>query len=305
MLWRVRTRLPDRPGSLAALARACGEAEVNILGLQIFPDLGSVIDELVLRTPAGWAPDRIAGLVEQAGGRVLSCAPCGEAALVDQPTRYVRAARTVLEEPASFPEVLARLFDAEAEPAVGGAEGASQGDVMEVSVGEVQVQLRRSAPFTATEHARAAAMAELVSDVLRRTRPAREPGAPGPLPGRRLGEGRAPQYVVQSGAVSAVREGAVVGSATLEAPSPAEPDVRRVVLWVDPDWRRRGIGARLLVEAARLARTHGAAALVFTTRADNRAVLPLVMAAGLRGRIRMSADVLTVRVPVRDLTPLG
>ena len=34
------------------------------------------------------------------------------------------------------------------------------------------------------------------------------------------------------------------------------------------------------------------------------AVLPMVLAAGLRGRIRMAGDELTVRVPVRDLRPL-
>ena len=37
-----------------------------------------------------------------------------------------------------------------------------------MTVGDVQVQVRRTAPFTATEHARGAAMADLVSDVLRR-----------------------------------------------------------------------------------------------------------------------------------------
>ena len=48
----------------------------------------------------------------------------------------------------------------------------------------------------------------------------------------------------------------------------------------------------------------GAQDILLTTRADNQAVLPLVLAAGLRGRIRMSADVLTVRIPVRELRPL-
>jgi len=43
---------------------------------------------------------------------------------------------------------------------------------------------------------------------------------------------------------------------------------------------------------------------VLTTRADNQAVLPMVLAAGLRGRIRMAADVLTVRIPVHELRPI-
>jgi hypothetical protein len=49
----------------------------------------------------------------------------------------------------------------------------------------------------------------------------------------------------------------------------------------------------------------GADEVLLTTRADNQAVLPMVMAAGLRGRIRMAGDDLTVRVPVRDLRPLA
>ena len=92
--------------------------------------------------------------------------PCTEAALADQPTRYVQAAAAVLASPARFPDVLARLFDAEAEPPAGGGTL----DVLEVTVASVLVQVRRAAPFTATEHTRAAALASLVDDVLTRAR---------------------------------------------------------------------------------------------------------------------------------------
>ena len=61
---------------------------------------------------------------------------------------------------------MAKLFDAEADPA--DVRWAQVQDVMDMTVGDVQVQVRRTAPFTATEHARAAAMADLVSDVLER-----------------------------------------------------------------------------------------------------------------------------------------
>ena len=139
MLWRVRTTLPDRPGALASLAAACGEAGVNILGLQIFPGVEAVTDELVLSTPDDWTEAEIATLVD----RPISAAPCTEAALLDQPTRYVQAARAMLTNPASFPEVAARLFDAE-------AGAADEQDVMSLLVGQVQVQVSRGAPFTAT-----------------------------------------------------------------------------------------------------------------------------------------------------------
>ena len=207
----------------------------------------------------------------------------------------MQAARTILAQPASFPEVVARLFDAESDPAVGWPDL----DVMDMTVGDVQVQVRRTAPFTATEHARGAAMADLVSDVLERTRES----AMAPSMGRRVGGGATPEYVVDGDSVSAMIDGQAVGLAVVR-PAAEEPDVRPVTLRVDPAWQRRGIGTRLLVDAARLANALGATEILLTTRSDNQAVLPMVMAAGLRGRIRMAADTLTVRVPVRDLKPL-
>ena len=284
MLWRVRTTLPDRPGALAALAASCGDAGVNILGLQIFPGVESVTDELVLQTPEDWAEGEIASLLGRSGARSVSAAPCTEAALADQPTRYVRAARAILDQPASFPDVVARLFDAEA--------GADRGqDVMDIAVGDVQVQISRSAPFTATEHARAAAIADLVSDVLERDR------AAAPAADRRLGTGAAPEYVASGDSVAALVEGAVVGRAVVKVDGAADIDV-------DPAFQRRGVGTRLLVDVARVAQGMGLEEIVLTTRADNQAVLPMVMAAGLRGRIRMAGDTLTVRVPVHELKPM-
>lgn len=300
-MWRVRTTLPDRPGALAALAQACGEADVNILGLQIFPDLDAVTDELVLRTPDDWGIDEIAALVTSAGWGMVSAATCTEAALGDQPTRYVQAARTILDRPMSFPEVVAQLFDAESDPSTDAGEGAGAMDVMDLMVGDVQVQVRRTAPFTATEHARGSAMADLVSDVLRRGREFAALGTSSS--GRRIGGGVTPEYVVDGSTVSAVLDGVIVGQAIVMSPT-TEPDVRPVTLRVDPAWQRRGIGTRLLVDASRLAHMMGADEVLLTTRSDNQAVLPMVMAAGMRGRIRMAADMLTVRVPVRDLKPL-
>lgn len=279
MLWRVRTTLPDRPGALASLAAACGEAGVNILGLQIFPGVEAVTDELVLSTPDDWTEAEIAALVD----RPISAAPCTEAALLDQPTRYVQAARAMLTQPASFPEVAARLFDAEA-----GAAG--EHDVMSLVVGDVQVQVSRPAPFTATEHARGAALADLVSDVLARDRAV-------PQSGRRVGGGVTPEYTVVDATITARVDGAAVGLASVGADG-------EVTLRVDAAWQRRGIGTRLLLDAARLASGRGVEEIVLTTRSDNQAVLPMVMAAGLRGRIRMAGNTLTVRIVVRDLKPL-
>jgi ribosomal protein S18 acetylase RimI-like enzyme len=292
MLWRARLRLPDRPGALATLASECGVAGVNILGLQVFPGIDAVTDELVLEVPPGWGGADIADLVERAGAESVVSHPCTEAALVDQPARYVAAARTILAHPARFPEVVARLFDAEAEPLEDGVDH----DSMELTVGDVSVQVHRRAPFTASEHARGAGLAELVTDVLDR---GREAVAAAP-PDRRLGTGTTPEVVASSHEVSARVEGTTIGRAVLA--EMVSPGARHLHLEVAPAWRRRGIGSRLLLEAARAAAVLGDDELVLVTGADNQAVLPMVLGSGLRGRIRMSGDVLTVRVPLRDLT---
>jgi ribosomal protein S18 acetylase RimI-like enzyme len=293
MLWRVRTTLPDRPGALAALAARCGASGVNILGLQIFPGVDRVTDELVLRTPDDWELADLAELVEVAGGTRVSALPCTEAALADQPTRYVMAARAILAQPAGFPEVVARLFDAESDPVDTGT-GTEQ-DVMDLAVGEVAVQVRRTASFTATEHTRGAALAALVTDVL-----AVSKQRPVPEPGRRVVVDGSPTYETTSSAVVALVGETAVGSVSWRDD---HDECWHLELAVDPAWRRRGIGSRLLLEVARVARQAGAAELLVRTAADNQAVLPLVLGTGLRGRIRMGNDDLTVRIPVRQLAP--
>jgi GNAT superfamily N-acetyltransferase len=285
MLWRVRAGLPDRPGALAALANACGEAGVNIQGVQVFPEGESVTDELVVQVPDGWSVDQLRRLVDDAGGATVSAVPVTSAALEDQPTRYVAAVRAIISAPATFPEVAAHLFDADVAPS-GGAQ-----DVLEMRLGETTtIQIRRTPPFTPTERARAAALADLVGDVLHlHTPPA--PHVPG------AGD---PEFVTDGTVVSALAGGKVAGRAEvtvlddLDRPWPVD-------LWVDPAWQRRGVGTRLLADVARAARAVGADEIVLTAPSDTQAVLPMVMAAGMRGRIRMAGESLTVRIALTDL----
>ncbi|MCW2818491.1 MAG: family N-acetyltransferase, partial [Marmoricola sp.] len=106
MFFRVRCTLTERPGALAELASLCGGSGLNILGLQIFPDLGRVTDELVISAPDDWTARADAELVGGAGGDEVSVAPCTTHDLIDQPTRWLHAAQDVIADPTALPRLL-------------------------------------------------------------------------------------------------------------------------------------------------------------------------------------------------------
>ncbi len=110
MFYRVRASLHERPGSLALLAARCGEAGLNILGLQIFPDLGRVTDELVISAPEDWTATAVSDLVSGAGGDEVSVEPCTTHDLIDQPTRWLAAAQDVVADPELLPAMLEKLL---------------------------------------------------------------------------------------------------------------------------------------------------------------------------------------------------
>jgi GNAT superfamily N-acetyltransferase len=135
MFFRVRASLTERPGALALLASRCGDAGLNILGLQIFPDLGRVTDELVMSAPDTWTAGAVAELVSGAGGDEVSVEPCTTHDLIDQPTRWLTAAHDVVADPALLPTLLEKLLG------------------------------RHPEKWSATEHSRAAALTALAESI--------------------------------------------------------------------------------------------------------------------------------------------
>jgi GNAT superfamily N-acetyltransferase len=99
MYFRIRTRLPDTPGALATLADCLGDAGVNILALQIYPDLGSVTDDLVVQVPDAISPNHVIALVESAGCSEATVSVCSEEELRDQPTQWLAAVRRLIDDP--------------------------------------------------------------------------------------------------------------------------------------------------------------------------------------------------------------
>lgn len=261
MFYRVRTRLTDTPGALALLAQRCGDAGVNILALQIYPELGSVTDDLVVETPDSWTASAVVELVSGAGGDEVSVVPCATHDLVDQPTAWLRAAKTVLDSPDSLPAELTSLLGARVS-------------------------------WSATEQVRAAALTEFAE---------RARSAAGIPPTSAAGSAVV-EYTVEGDAVLARIGVHVVGAASLHA---VVDGVIEASLEVAPAWRRLGIGRQLLRQVCALASGRGAAELMMLAPATEEGVVPVLAAAGMRGRIRLTEQGLSVHISLAGVRPIG
>jgi GNAT superfamily N-acetyltransferase len=110
MFYRIRTRLPDTPGALATLASRLGDADVNILALQIYPDLGTVTDDLVVQVPESCSPTTLIELVESAGCSEVTVSVCSAHELQDQPTQWLAAVRRLMDDPSRVQAELTGLL---------------------------------------------------------------------------------------------------------------------------------------------------------------------------------------------------
>lgn len=259
MFYRVRTRLTDTPGALALLAQQCGAAGVNILALQIYPELGSVTDDLVVETPESWTAAAVVELVSGAGGDEVSVVPCATHDLVDQPTAWLRAAQAVLDSPDSLQAELTALLGARVS-------------------------------WSATEQVRAKALTEFAE---------RARSAAGIPPTSAAGSAVV-EYDVEEDSVLARIGVHVVGAARLHA---VVDGVVEASLEVAPAWRRLGIGRKLLRQISGLAAGRGAVELMMLAPPTEEGVVPVLAAAGMRGRIRLTEQGLSVHISLAGVRP--
>ncbi|HET6166646.1 MAG TPA: GNAT family N-acetyltransferase [Marmoricola sp.] len=260
MFYRVRTRLADSPGALARLAKHCGDAGVNILALQIYPELGAVTDDLVVETPDAWTAAAVVELVSGAGGDEVSDVPCATHDLVDQPTAWLRAAAVVVDDPESLAPTLTRLLG----PRVS---------------------------WSATEQVRAEVLAEIAGR-----------GRPDVAPPPATAKTSVVEYDVDDECVRARIGQHVVGAARLLAVRDGAVDAH---LEVAPAWRRLGIGRQLLRRLSGIAAARGAAEMVLLAPPSEEGVVPVLAAAGMRGRIRLTDEGLNVHVSLAGVRPIG
>ncbi|MFF5445373.1 GNAT family N-acetyltransferase [Streptomyces sp. NPDC012888] len=178
VLWRLRTTVRDRPGSLAALCTALAGGRVDILSLQTHPlPEGGIVDEFLVRAPRELTAAELARTVASAGGRHTWIERADAHDLVDAPTRMLGLATRTALDAAELPLALRHLLgrctihsipattlsgrpNAGAETPVEGVLEATVMRLRDPSGGAITVE-RPHLPFTPTEFARARALIEL------------------------------------------------------------------------------------------------------------------------------------------------
>lgn len=178
VLWRMRTTVRDRPGSLAVLCGALAGLRVDILTLQTHPLAKGTVDEFLLRAPESLRAEELTRHVDAAGGAHTWIERADAHDLVDAPTRILGLATRTALDTAELPLALRQLLGRctiRSVPAVSPSgrptgrtapvEGAlEQGDTVmllrDPHGGVITVE-RAYLPFTPTEFARARALVEL------------------------------------------------------------------------------------------------------------------------------------------------
>ncbi|WP_127506515.1 ACT domain-containing protein [Actinoplanes solisilvae] len=167
-LVRVRTTLPDRPGTLAALSTRLAERGINILAIQVHPDERGAVDELLVAVPPELTARDVADTVVTGGGEDTETSRADVHDLVDPATRALTIARQAASGAVSLADAMHRLLAADltsTRPA-----GATHVATLHHATGEHRFLVRRSPAFTPTEISRAQALLDLCATASRSAR---------------------------------------------------------------------------------------------------------------------------------------
>jgi hypothetical protein len=163
-LWRVRSLICDGPGAQEALARGVAVAKADIIGRQIHPVNGGLLDEMVVAVPEHVTQADLVAAAGAGGGRDVRAWPTTALALADGQTKALSLAVRVAGDPGELQLAVAELLGAElvADPH-GIPTLPSDGTCLKIPSpwhGPL-VFSRPHAPFTLGESARAHRLAEL------------------------------------------------------------------------------------------------------------------------------------------------
>ncbi|GAB3571937.1 GNAT family N-acetyltransferase [Amycolatopsis endophytica] len=310
----------DHPGMLARIAIRMADLECNILGLNVLPVPGGVLDEVVIRPATGLTKQHLVRAIRAEGcdGTVLTDADLRE--LVDASTATLTAAARAVDDPARRAEVLREVLTADLVTVVPRAEAnparveGGHRVVFAVDGETALVARRRWAPFVQLELARAEALLGLLDRacstvsgpaaatcadgaaiVLREGRPADAEAlsalhtrcSPDTLFARyhtgmrTMPRRRLHRVLVPPRGMSLL---AMCGRDTVgvgQLIPGATGEIAEISLLVEDAWQRNGVGTALLARLARIAGSRGAHRLVAMSLPGRDAVYRTAVRAGL------------------------
>jgi ACT domain-containing protein len=164
-LIRLRTTLPDRPGTLAGLSGHLAARGINILAIQIHPSVDGAVDDLLVAAPRELTVADVTAAVGAGGGQHTEASRADLHDLVDPATRALTLAAETAADAGRLDGVLRALLSAEVtaeRPPGAGHVARLRGPAAE------PLFLTREAPaFTPVEVSRAQAMVDLCAAVRR------------------------------------------------------------------------------------------------------------------------------------------
>ncbi|MEV4052817.1 hypothetical protein AB0J55_16670 [Amycolatopsis sp. NPDC049688] len=163
--WRMRATVRDVPGSLAGVTAALAAHRYDIVSLQVLAVPDGVVDEFLVRAPAGATAADIATVVELGGGRDVRVVPADLHEFVDLPTRVLTMAAAAETDLVQLLPAVLGACAVERKPAGRRGRGAGEGidgTVLRLDTdGGAVVVSRPLLPFTPVEFARAKAVLDL------------------------------------------------------------------------------------------------------------------------------------------------
>jgi RimJ/RimL family protein N-acetyltransferase len=327
-LWRIRATVDDRPGYLSVLTASLALRSVNILAVQVHTTEGGAVDDFLVDAPDTLAEADLLAAVTRGRGREAFVARAEAQGLADQPTRALALAGRLVHDPDALGDALVTLLDAaEVRWRPAGAQPGLEALRMTLAdpAGGTLEVLRAAPAFTPAEFARAQALVEVSSTLLRQRaaqttlllpdgselliRPAaaddlaavRSLHERGVTAARRRYLGNVPsdarlaRLLEPDGGVTllALDGDEVVAMANLVA----EGDLGEVALLVEDGWQRRGIGTALLRRLLAYADRAGFAVVVAHAAAENVAILRTLRRIGA-GTIDRDGPLVSVTLPV-------
>ncbi len=159
-LHKLRAQLPDEPGALARLSESVAGIGGNILSLTVHGyDSSSVVDELYVVASPAVDSGQLADAVAASTGGPVHATPADPHDLVDAPTRALELALQAQEHPDGVAQALRALMHADRVHETSRPPDADEHQLTLASPTGPGwlVVIRRWAPFTPTERARAEA----------------------------------------------------------------------------------------------------------------------------------------------------